>query len=48
MPGLTITMSDHHHVGSLREVERHFAERFVAVCRVHLIAVLGAFAEVAG
>jgi hypothetical protein len=39
---------DHHHVGALGDVERHFAEGFVAVGRIHLVGVFVALAQVAG
>ena len=39
---------DHHHVGAFGEVERHLAQRLVAVARVHLVDLLVALAEVAG
>src|SRR5664279_698083 len=39
---------DHHHVGALGDVERHFAQRFVAVARVHLVDLLVAFSQVGG
>ena len=37
---------DHHHVGAFGDVERHFAQRFVGVRRVHLVDLLVALAEV--
>jgi hypothetical protein len=39
---------DHHHVGAFGDVERHFAQGFVAVGRVHLVGVLVGLAEVGG
>jgi hypothetical protein len=39
---------DHHHVGALGDVERHLAQRLVAVARVHLVDLLVALAEVGG
>jgi hypothetical protein len=39
---------DHHHVGALGDVQRHLAQRLVAVARVHLVDLLVALAQVAG
>jgi hypothetical protein len=37
---------DHHHVGAFGDVQRHFAQGFVAVGRVHLVGVLVGLAQV--
>ncbi|EWS66003.1 hypothetical protein Y695_00717 [Hydrogenophaga sp. T4] len=37
---------DHHHVGALGQVQRHFAQGFVAVARVHLVDLLVGLAQV--
>ncbi len=39
---------DHHHVGAFGDVERHFAQGFVGVARVHLIDLFVGLAEVGG
>ena len=36
---------DHHHVGALVEVQRHFAQGLVAIGRIHLVAALVAGLE---
>ena len=37
---------DHHHVCAFGNVHGHFAQRFVAVARVHLVGFLVAFAQI--